>query len=128
MTDIIERDGLRINLPMENLMKKILSIQPKIETNINCIDIQNRKLKNKNYFKLDKFGLIIRDKEFNKKTLSSYFKNKEGELINNQVNQIEQYITKPEKIRERIINIIKNKLSNKCILYKLYKELYPDLF
>jgi len=133
--DVIIENGLYINTKFRSLFKEIFDKQ-KDKKDTYEIDIEhpilntiNKKLRSKNYYALDKYGIVIRLKELNKKTLFGYVKNEDNELINININKLALEF-KNEDLLYNTILYFKNKYKKKfftstCL--KIYKELYPEI-
>jgi hypothetical protein len=125
MHDLITQNGITILLPMKSLMEHIFT-RPKISIN-KPIDEANLKIHNGNFYALDRFGLIYRKRDKNKNSVSA-FKMMNGEPINVKVNELSTNFRKPEEIRKETFELIKEVLTPRMTLTKLYKEIYPELF
>ena len=87
----------------------------------------NSKTVNKYCF--DKYGLIVRTNDSNKKNPTGYIIDNYGNKVNINVDQ-RLAILQPETIRFNTISALfgRSDFSQGCNVGKLYQEIYPDYF
>jgi hypothetical protein len=134
MHDLVKQDNIIINTKFKQLFNKIFNLKPtdhKIETDNEYLTKINSKIKNNNYYKLDKYGLVIRTNEVNKKkTIFGYIMNEDNEYINIHINNLLISFNSKELILHTLQlfkNNHKKEFKQNSIIYKLYNNLYPDI-
>jgi cytidylate kinase len=128
--DVIERNGIYILKPMEKLMKMVIeknNDRQRFFTD-EVLGRLNKKLKKNNIYMYDRYGLIIRGQERNnKRSLTGYKVNpNDGSYEHILINQLDVDFNKD--ILGKVLKEIKRKLNKRQILWKVYAELYPEIW
>jgi hypothetical protein len=124
-------DGYYLLKPMEKLMKQVVE-RRKINDGISyddndILERYNKKIRGNNYYELDINGLVIRRNDKNKRKSLTGYKIIDDKKIHIMVNDMDTLFR--NDILEKILVEIKRKItSSRCVLWKIYEELYPKLW